>query len=310
MHTTDPDQSANSADERDLPPPAMTPSDERAEPIEMDAGPALDDNWQTTATSADETLPPSWLDMPSPALEPSAEPEDAVEQDATAETLVDLQPVTVAVRDWRPEDKPAEPAAHTGASPHVLLVAVGVLIVLALVGLGAIKLHSALPPPAVPTHVVSRATATIQATSTAVPTLPNFTVPNGQIGFRASGAITSAQTCLGTAALPPLTLNVGNSGNVAVDWWVQVTQTLPDGKTLWTGSAPPYGTLPTGQSGQLLLQPDASLCGQLIGHSGTVQYTATVFYGGGNGAFTVTDTITPPPPGTSTPTPTAPPTPN
>jgi hypothetical protein len=208
----------------------------------------------------------------------------------------------------RPAPWPAAPtrAASRSSSPRVLLGTVGVLIVLALVGLGAVKLRGALTPPPAPTRVAIHPTATAHVTATAVPTMPNFTVPNGKIGFGAGGATNSSQTCAATAALPALTIYLYNSGNVPVDWWIEVKQTLPDGKTLWTGTNPPYGTLPVGQGGQLQLQPDASLCGELIGHPGAVQYTATVFYGG-TGGFTITDTITPPR-GTSTRSPTGPPT--
>jgi hypothetical protein len=191
----------------------------------------------------------------------------------------------------------------------VVLIAAGILVALALVGLGAAKLRGAAQTGSRQTPTAGRGTVTAHGTATAVPTIPNFSVPTGHLSVDYQGALTSSQTCIGTDALPELTINLSNGGNVAVDWWVQIKQMLPDGKTLWAGPSPPYNTLPPGQTAQLNVQPDPGLCGELIGHSSKVQYTATVNYGGGSGMFTITDTITPPPPGTSTPTPTVPPTP-
>lgn len=52
----------------------------------------------------------------------------------------------------------------------------------------------------------------------------------------------------------------------------------------------PYGTLPPRQSLQVQQQPDESLCGQFIGHPGSVKYTAIV-HGGGTDESTLTDTV-------------------
>jgi hypothetical protein len=54
---------------------------------------------------------------------------------------------------------------------------------------------------------------------------------------------------------------------------------------------------------QVQLQPDERLCGQFIGHPGSVKYTAIVHDDGGTDQSTLTDTVKPPPPGTSTLTP-------
>lgn len=268
--------------------------------------PAPEPAWEPASEPEPETapvpLPPvaapmAWPAEPAPSPTPAPAPEPPV-----------LAPPPAARTSPPPPSTKGAPPARRGGSSRVLLVAVAALIVLALVGLGAVKLRGALTPPATPTRVVSHPTQTPQGTPTAVPTMPNFKVPNGKIAFGYNGDTSATQVCASTAALPPLTFALDNSGNVAVDWWVEVKQTLPDGKTLWTGTAPPYSTLPAGQSVQLQLQPDAGLCGQLIGHHGTMQYSATVYYGGGTGAFTISDTITPPPPGTATPTPTVPPT--
>lgn len=270
MHTTDPEQPTFAAELSEFPAAAATdPADQPT------------------------------VESPSTSATPDADPAPLV-QSSSVPSYLPSSP-----RRW---PAPLPRAASRGPSPRVVLVAVGLLVVIALVGLGAITLHSAFSTPPVATPVVSRPTATVHTTATAVPTMPNFSVPAGRIGFGYGGNTHSSQTCFGTSALPALMYSLDNGGTVAVDWWVQVTQTLPDGKTLWVGTAPPYGTLPVGQSGQLQLQPDPSLCGELIGHHGAVQFSATVFYGG-TGGVTVTDTITPPPPGTATPTPTLPPTP-
>lgn len=60
---------------------------------------------------------------------------------------------------------------------------------------------------------------------------------------------------------------------------------------------------PAATSLQVQLQPDYRLCGQFIGHPGSVKYTAIV-HDGGTDQSTLTDTVKPPPPGTATPTPT------
>jgi hypothetical protein len=259
--------------------------------------------------TTDPEQPAHTVDQPDLPAAIVSEPDDRPTPVA-AETRLTPPPTTPETASVAPAHAP-RPAAPTRIaasppSPRALLGTVGVLIVLALVGLGAIKLRGVLTPPPAPTRVAIHPTATAHVTATAVPTMPNFTVPNGKLGFDAGGDLNSSQTCAATAVLPALTIYLYNSGNVPVDWWIEVKQTLPDGKTLWTGTDPPYGTLPAGQSGQLRLQPDASLCGEFTGHPGPAQYTATVFYGG-TGGFTITDTITPPP-GTSTRTPTGPPT--
>jgi hypothetical protein len=270
------------------------------------------------------TAPEEWTeqdpfsDVSEPPTGPDLSPVDAVPP--TTPILPSVVAVPLTESDgkvlWTPHEDPQptwpDGPKRSGAgsqSSRVLLAAVAVLVVIALVGLGALKLHSTLSTAPAPTPIASRPTATGHLTATAAPTMPNFSVPNGKIAFDYSGDTNPSSTCIGTASLPPTTINLNNSGNVAVDWWVQLTQTLPDGKTLWAGALPPYNTLPAGQSVQLQVQPDPGLCGELIGHHGVVQYTATVYFGGGTGQFTITETVTPPPPGTATPTPTLPPTP-
>ena len=228
---------------------------------------------------------------------------------------------------------PRATRSSTRPTPQLIMVACGALFAFALVGLGAIGLLNTNSNLA--SQEARTPTATAQLPANVVPTLPSFGVAQATISFGYVGApqfaaagtsvptnaggsgtgspnsapIEVAQTCTGTDALPSVTIMLANQGTVDVEWWVDLTQVLPDGKTLWAGAAPPYDTLPAGQTSELQLLPDPGVCGELIGKTSAVAFQTIVEYAGGVGQFTLTDTITPPPPGTSTPTPTVPPTP-
>lgn len=198
---------------------------------------------------------------------------------------------------------PQPPTPRRGRTLWVLALLV-VLIALILFGLGAMAL-SLLGGAA--TSTTKRATPTLIATMSpvqATPTLPSFSVPNAAIKFAAGGQFASTQQCNGTQPLAGLALYMDNAqSTISVDWWVSVTDKMPDGKHIWASAGPPYGTLPAGKGTSATLTPDPALCGEIQGKSSPVTYHATVFYGG-IGGFTLTDTITPPP-GTPAPTSTA-----
>ncbi len=120
------------------------------------------------------------------------------------------------------------------------------------------------------------------------------------IDFGLFGPRSSSQQCDGGQPLPPVAVGLSNmQSTVPVDWWVDIHDTLPDGKLLWAGGLPPYGTLTAGQSTTLQLVPDPALCVELATKSAPVTFHATVGYGG-IGSEVVTDTITPPAPGSVT----------
>lgn len=143
------------------------------------------------------------------------------------------------------------------------------------------------------------ATQAPQATATPPP------IPAGVIKFGGGGDTTATQQCTGTQPLPTLSYSLDNShSTVAVDWWVDVQGSAPDGTTPWAFANRPYGTLPAGQTDGFILTPVATLCAELAGQPPTV-YKATVSYGG-VGAFAITDTIVAGPGANPTPTSTPP----
>lgn len=168
------------------------------------------------------------------------------------------------------------------------------LLVLVVFGLGAMALSLLGGGRSTATHATP--TATAMATATGVQptaTLPSFSVPNAVIRFGGGGQVASAQQCNGTQPLDGLSLDLDNShSTISVDWWVSITDKMPDGKHIWASAGPPYGTLPAGTSTSVTLTPDPALCGEIQGKSSPVTYHATVFYAG-MGSFSVTDTITP-----------------
>ncbi|HYM27488.1 MAG TPA: hypothetical protein VET66_05030, partial [Steroidobacteraceae bacterium] len=85
-----------------------------------------------------------------------------------------------------------------------------------------------------------------------------------------------------------------NSGStVAVDWWVNVASSTPDGKQPWASVNQPYGTLPAGQRVTVTVSPNPALCGQLAGRTAPEQYKLDISYGGVGGAELV-DAVKPP----------------
>lgn len=154
------------------------------------------------------------------------------------------------------------------------------------------------------TSTTSNGPAAAPTTETA-PSAPLTAIPTAVVNFSVLQPTTFTQTCSGTEALSPLTLALDNGGsNMVANWWLEVDQHIPGTSAPWAYGAPPYGTIPRGQSTTMALTPDATLCGQMLAHGVTapVVYKAYVHYAG-MGQVTLTDTVTPPPPGTATATP-------
>lgn len=171
---------------------------------------------------------------------------------------------------------------------------IAALLVLALFGLGAMALSLAGGTSTTAKRAAPTVTAT-PASAQSIATLPSFSVPDAVIKFGGSGQLKSTQECNGIQPLDGLALSLDNShSTISVDWWVSVTDKMPDHAHVWASAGPPYGTLPAGESADVTLTPDPGLCGELQGQPGSVTYHATVYYAG-IGSFSVTDTITPPP---------------
>jgi hypothetical protein len=174
---------------------------------------------------------------------------------------------------------------------------IAALLVVALFGLGAMALSLLGGAPTTVRHPTPTVTATATANAQATATLPSFSVPNAVIKFDGGGQLQGTQTCDGIQPLDGLSLSLDNAhSTISVDWWVSVTDKMPDHKHVWASAGPPYGTLRAGESTGVTLTPDPALCGELQGKPGPVTYHATVFYAG-IGGLTLTDTITPPPGG-------------
>jgi hypothetical protein len=176
--------------------------------------------------------------------------------------------------------------------------------VLLCAGLGVVALRATLFTSTAPRGRVSSEASRIAiltrvGTGTATP-LPGITfppLPNAVIAFGGGTSSTTTLQCNGLAPLDPVTLVLDNShSTISVDWWIQITDTTPDGKLVWASGTPPYGTLPAGQSATVALDPDPTLCTALLKATSPVTYHATVFYGG-VGGFDVSVVVVPPGPG-------------
>jgi hypothetical protein len=179
-----------------------------------------------------------------------------------------------------------------------LFLALGVAVMLVPSGLVVALFMAASrgTPPVQPARGTATATATrgaAQVTPVASATVA-VSLPTAVIRFSGAGRTTAAQQCDGAHPLDPVVIALDNTGStISVDWWLDVHETAPDGKTAWASGEPPYGTVPAGQSSTLNIMPDPNLCTLLQGQTAPVTYHATVNFGG-IGGFMVTDTITPP----------------
>lgn len=254
-----------------------------------------DDNWPGREPGTVGTVAPDTMNASNSTDSPA--PAEAGEQDT--------EPVlAVAVR----ESHARRWAARLGVVDIALVLLAAVVIGVDLfVGLGGLRIAGngtsgvAVASGTATHHTTPTATLAPQVTSTPP------AIPAGVIKFGGGGDTTATQQCNGTQPLDNLTYSLSNTqSTVAVDWWVDVQGTTPDGKSPWASANRPYGTLPAGQLDSFTLTPNPVLCTQLAGQPPAV-YKAVVSYGG-VGAFNITDTITSGPGAGPTPTATGSPT--
>jgi hypothetical protein len=148
-----------------------------------------------------------------------------------------------------------------------------------------------------PTGTSAVATSAPQPSPTAVPVQPVATLAPAVIATGVSWSDSGSaigQSCQGSQALGASSFVVDNShSTVAVDWWVNIATSTPDGKQLWASVSMPYGTLPAGQSITVMVWPNPIICGQLAGRTALEPYHLDVFFGGIGGAELL-DSVKPP----------------
>lgn len=174
------------------------------------------------------------------------------------------------------------------------LAALAALLVVVAVGAGVFALAARRPASAPP--VDSLATAIARATPLPTATTSGLTTaaaPSATIRFDV-WRTTFSQQCDGTQALPSITTTLDNTrSTIAVDWWLDIQDKTPDGKTLWATADVPYGTTPMKYTQDVSILPDNTLCAALQGKRSPVTYHVIVNYAG-LGEITITDTIGPP----------------
>jgi hypothetical protein len=185
------------------------------------------------------------------------------------------------------------------------LLVVMLLGVLALSARGAVSsILLANPTPAATSP--ARVTAA-QPSPTTVPSGPLATLAPAIIAtgvYWSGGGSAIIQSCDGSQTLGANTFVVDNSrSTVAVDWWVNIANSTPDGKQLWSSLSLPYGTLPAGQSVSVTVWPNPAICQQLASRTAQENYKLDVFFGGVGGAELV-DSVKPPAGGSPAATPT------
>ncbi len=198
---------------------------------------------------------------------------------------------------------PAEPGAPGGrvrqltsrvttAAGLLVIVVLGVLVVSARGAVSEILLAQPTP-----TGTSAVALATPAPSPTAVPAGPVATLAPAIIStgvFWSGGGAAIGQSCDGAQTLGASSFVVDNShSTVAVDWWVNVATTTPDGKQPWAATSMPYGTLPAGQSITVTVWPNPLICGQLAGRTALEPYRLDVSYAGVGGTQLV-DSVKPP----------------
>jgi hypothetical protein len=254
--------------------------------------------------STDPSEPPNPLNALG-SLDPFAALGPSGAFDAAGEPGTLILPHALAAPEATPEQ----------SSPHVrqrkrrglclyTFAGAAAIVVLLCAGVGVVALRATLASASTPrgtaTNEASRMAIlarTATGTATALPGATFAPLPNAVIAFGGGATSTTSELCNGPAPLDPVTLVLDNSrSTISVDWWIQITDTTPDGKLLWASGVPPYGTLRAGQSTVAELDPDPTICTQLLNASSPVTYHATVFYGGVSG-FTISVVVMPPSPG-------------
>ena len=254
--------------------------------------------------STDPSDSPSSPNAPDP-LDPFAALGPSGTFDAAGEPATTILPHALPAPEAAPEQSspPARQHKRRGLCLYTFAGAAAIVVLLC-AGIGVVAVRATLASASAPrgpaTNEASRLAIlarTATSTATALPGATFPPLPNAVIAFGGGAASTTSEQCNGPAPLDPVTLVLDNSrSTISVDWWIQITDTTPDGKLLWASGTPPYGTLRAGQSTVAGLNPDPTLCTQLLNATSPVTYHATVFYGGVSG-FTVSVVVMPPGPG-------------
>jgi hypothetical protein len=214
-------------------------------------------------------------------------------------TLPDADPAGSSVPEPAASGSPLRRRAGRVATAAGLLVVV-LLGVLAVRAGGAISEILLAQP--TPTGTSAAHAPTPLPNPTALPAGPVATLAPAVIAagaYWSGGGSAISQACDGSQTLSASTFEVDNSrSTVAVDWWVNIANSTPDGKQPWASVSAPYGTLPAGQRITVTVWPNAIICGQLATRTALEVYHLDVFYGGVGGAELV-DSVKPP---TATPT--------
>jgi hypothetical protein len=90
-------------------------------------------------------------------------------------------------------------------------------------------------------------------------------------------------------------VTLDNTGStVAVDWQISISDTDPAGN-VWATASQISGTVPAGQSATVTITPISTLCQDMTGASGAINYTAIISNtpAGSTNQATVTDTVSP-----------------
>jgi hypothetical protein len=107
----------------------------------------------------------------------------------------------------------------------------------------------------------SSGTPTTSSTATATAT-PVRATPTPYVVFQARGDTHFVQDCqTPSTILPGLAIIIDNTAsNRAVDWTVQIRQTIGASGQLWAAASPDHGTVAAGGTATLTITPRSSIC--------------------------------------------------
>jgi hypothetical protein len=101
------------------------------------------------------------------------------------------------------------------------------------------------------------------ATATATPThAAPAPTPTPYVVFQARGDTHFTQNCqTPSTILPGLAVTIDNTAsNRAVDWTVQISQTIGTSGQLWAAASPDHGTVAAGGTASLTITPRGDIC--------------------------------------------------
>jgi cytoskeletal protein RodZ len=134
-------------------------------------------------------------------------------------------------------------------------------------------------PPASST-VTTQPTASPRPTATPVP------------GAFSISAVQIQQNCTLVLPLPSFMLTLYNHTSGPVGYQTDIITDMPGTSTPWASASPASGTIPAGNSRQVTVTPNSSLCTDSL-LSGTQPFVLTISaVSGATGTFTVTDSVT------------------